>query len=572
VSRVIYLHGRQFQQQNVFRSITIGLQPFLPLTQRYRMALSGLGQQGYFTLAPRNDSSNVPTPYMWPKRINPEQTGLYQSIPEANNWQDSLKTYNNMAGEASTSAIGLGSLLSRMIDANVSVRTSKAGLQSSSGAPRLPSDVNEIEALLIGKELERITGFTGSNPEMELLNDPALYESAKTKRKAGMSTENIDILFGHDKGGAGIYKAIEETFGKKMVENTAGLEMTIAKAGSRAAKSFARFTKTQIQQAGSLRQAFENKVDQDINEINSRIADFADQQVKAKVKIKKEDRAATVRAAFGNSASAIGDASTDLPKLARELIDRITVISNSPSAAGYLYQVPLGALEGGMMGMVRLSAGTQKHGYPKIIKDMVSVEFVGGLGNVSDMLTQAGLAMAGVDGIEFSKRVGMLKQQAIDTAIATESRIGLLGHVVESDATLLSEGSVDITVGAQTKKNNALTGLATADIAEDILRQIQQFYTNPQVQGNFRFFFEKLLKESSDLSDVWKDKSQGQGKGMSENFIYNDYAKAFRGMGVWTKGTYSWKDEQYGENVSVSPFLTSRRAGVYAFDGKQITK
>ena len=58
---------------------------------------------------------------------------------------------------------------------------------------------------------------------------------------------------------------------------------------------------------------------------------------------------------------------------------------------------------------------------------------------------------------------------------------------------------------------------------------------------------------------------------LSEKFIYGDNDPQFKGYGVWSGGQYSWQDGLIGQNLSISPFLTSRRAGVYAFDGKQAT-
>ena len=72
----IALAGRQFQQQNVFRSITIGLQPYLPLTQKYRLGLvPPTGPQpglGYFNMAPQPAGGSTP-PQPWQKRILPKK-------------------------------------------------------------------------------------------------------------------------------------------------------------------------------------------------------------------------------------------------------------------------------------------------------------------------------------------------------------------------------------------------------------------------------------------------------------------------------------------------------------------
>ena len=54
----------QFGEQNVFRTVSVGFQPYLPFTQAYAMRLrgttptvAGASSEGYFDLSPQDDSS-----------------------------------------------------------------------------------------------------------------------------------------------------------------------------------------------------------------------------------------------------------------------------------------------------------------------------------------------------------------------------------------------------------------------------------------------------------------------------------------------------------------------------------
>ena len=554
------LAGRQFPTQNVFRSITIGLQPYLPLTQKYKLGLMPpTGPQpglGYFNMAPQSEGGSIP-PQPWQKRINEGNTGAYQKTPRKgtpNNWT-AAKEQASSLGSAPIAAQELGFLFSKILDGKLA-----GGIQSRTAAGFRQTDVNEIEALMLAQELEyRLDPNTFSGENSELQND-AVFQ----KQRQGMSRETFDISFS-EAGGGGLEKAMTDTFGKSMTRNSVGVEMTVAKARTQGVKLFSQFGKRDVQKAGGLDKAFEKQVKTSVSKINKTI-------LKAGKKLDKNfSRHLNVREAIkGDSIHS---------KFTRELLDRVQRLSHVDSSQtadslAYNYQVTLGALEQGMMGMVRITGDT-KDGWPQINVTDIAVRFVGGegrdSGNMRDMIIRNALLNDSIENESFMRSAAAIHQLSADLSVSTDARIASIGDIQSSDLTQTALGGIDIAVGVNSKRGDGVTGLLPAEIAEDLLRQIKEFYSNPGFTSDFAMFFSKLMKESAQLSDKWKESSRGLGRGMSEKFIYGDNDPAFKGYGVWNRGQYDWNDELIGQNLSISPFLTSRRAGVYAFDGKQAT-
>ena len=550
------LAGRQFFQQNTFRSITIGLQPYLPITQKYKMGLlpatGPVPGFGYFNMGPSPTASSTP-PKPWPERINEGNTGAYQRTPKIgtpNNFNDALTQANSLAG-APVAAQNLGFLFSRILDGKM------AGGFGRRAAGFRQTDVNEIEALMLGEELEKLDPKTFKGENSELVSDVLFERNVK-----GMSTETFDIMF-NERGAGGIETSISTVFGKEMTKGSVGVEVTVAKAGTRSVKLFSKFGKNDIKKAGGLDKAFDKNVQKIIKDVNAQILKAGrafDKQAKYK-DISSAEKPALVRGVIHD-------------KFTRELIDRVTRLSKASSGQksselAYNYQVALGSLADGMMGMVRIS-GTTKNGWPQI-QALTKVKQVGGGGNMADMIKTAAQENELAMGADFMAKADLIHQASANLAIATDNRISSVGDMMYSDLTQNAMGGLNIAVGEKSKRGDGVTGLLPADIAADLLRQIKEFYSNPGFTTDFAMFYKKLLHDSGDLSTKWRESAQGKGRGMSEKFIYGDNDPQFKGYGVWSSGQYSWQDNLIGQNLSISPFLTSRRAGVYAFDGKQAT-
>ena len=550
------LAGRQFFQQNAFRSITIGLQPYLPITQKYKMGLlpatGPVPGFGYFNMGPSPTPTSTP-PKAWPERINEGNTGAYQRTPKTgtpNNFTDALSQADSLAG-APAAAQNLGFLFSRILDGKM------AGGFGRRAAGFRQTDVNEIEAMMLGAELEKLDPKTFKGKNSELVNDVLFERNVK-----GMSSETFDIMF-NERGGGGIESSISSVFGKEMTKGSVGVEVTVAKAGTRSVKLFSKFGKNDVKKAGGLDKAFDNNVQKIIKDVNAQILKAGrafDKQAKYK-DVTTAEKPALVRGVIHD-------------KFTRELIDRVSRLSRASSGQqsnelAYNYQVALGSLADGMMGMVRI-AGTTKNGWPQI-QALTKVKQVGGGGNMADMMKTAAQESELAMGADFMAKADTFHQASANLAIATDNRIDSVGTMISSDLTQNAMGGLDIAVGERSTRGDGVTGLLPADIAADLLRQIKEFYSNPGFTTDFAVFYKKLLHDSGDLSTKWRESAQGKGRGMSEKFIYGDNDPQFKGYGVWSGGQYSWQDNMIGQNLSISPFLTSRRAGVYAFDGKQAT-
>ena len=550
------LAGRQFFQQNAFRSITIGLQPYLPITQKYKMGLlpatGPVPGFGYFNMGPSPTPTSTP-PKAWPERINEGNTGAYQRTPKTgtpNNFTDALSQADSLAG-APAAAQNLGFLFSRILDGKM------AGGFGRRAAGFRQTDVNEIEAMMLGAELEKLDPKTFKGKNSELVNDVLFERNVK-----GMSSETFDIMF-NERGGGGIESSISSVFGKEMTKGSVGVEVTVAKAGTRSVKLFSRFGKNDVKKAGGLDKAFDNNVQKIIKDVNAQILKAGrafDKQAKYK-DVTTAEKPALVRGVIHD-------------KFTRELIDRVSRLSRASSGQqsnelAYNYQVALGSLADGMMGMVRI-AGTTKNGWPQI-QALTKVKQVGGGGNMADMIKTAAQESELAMGADFMAKADTFHQASANLAIATDNRIDSVGTMISSDLTQNAIGGLDIAVGERSTRGDGVTGLLPADIAADLLRQIKEFYSNPGFTTDFAIFYKKLLHDSGDLSTKWRESAKGKGRGMSEKFIYGDNDPQFKGYGVWSGGQYSWQDDLIGQNLSISPFLTSRRAGVYAFDGKQAT-
>ena len=550
------LAGRQFFQQNAFRSITIGLHPYLPITQKYKMGLlpatGPVPGFGYFNMGPSPTPTSTP-PKAWPERINEGNTGAYQRTPKTgtpNNFTDALSQADSLAG-APAAAQNLGFLFSRILDGKM------AGGFGRRAAGFRQTDVNEIEAMMLGAELEKLDPKTFKGKNSELVNDVLFERNVK-----GMSSETFDIMF-NERGGGGIESSISSVFGKEMTKGSVGVEVTVAKAGTRSVKLFSRFGKNDVKKAGGLDKAFDNNVQKIIKDVNAQILKAGrafDKQAKYK-DVTTAEKPALVRGVIHD-------------KFTRELIDRVSRLSRASSGQqsnelAYNYQVALGSLADGMMGMVRI-AGTTKNGWPQI-QALTKVKQVGGGGNMADMIKTAAQESELAMGADFMAKADTFHQASANLAIATDNRIDSVGTMISSDLTQNAIGGLDIAVGERSTRGDGVTGLLPADIAADLLRQIKEFYSNPGFTTDFAIFYKKLLHDSGDLSTKWRESAKGKGRGMSEKFIYGDNDPQFKGYGVWSGGQYSWQDDLIGQNLSISPFLTSRRAGVYAFDGKQAT-
>ena len=510
---------RSAQQQRVIRSITIGLQPYLPFTQKYKLQATQGGEPGYFNVAPPAGGSDGP----WQMR-----TSFYQSWgrkqQQINSWENAQKTSKQMGINPTKT---LARYFKDIISGDMSVSARDMGKMSQ-------SDVNEI--------LDQMVGRVIAEPKSTQLGDDI-------RNMKNLSSQNFDVVFNSqsDPGSTGMFKAMEAQFGQKFMKGAVALETTVAKAGNQSSKLFARVNKADIKAAGSLRNAFKSKIEQELAKMNSSIAKYGKTTPFKKI---YEDYP------VGN--------------FTREMLDRGTRMLRIGGNASYLYQVKLRDEKGNpRIGVAKLAAQRTRDAAIKFILRDVRVADVGGFGGIFDLLAKQGRQFTDMTAKEWKDKMHDLFFASADYAIATEARMGQAGEVFSSSVSLNTENMLGIYIGEASKMGNqaGLTAITPTTIAQGLSKQIEDYLKDPIMQGQLSDFFQQLLKESGKLTDVWREKAREVGKGASKLFGYKD-GLSIKDKGVWTPMPYKWNDN-IGQNLSISPFLTSRRAGIYAIDGKR---
>jgi len=176
-----------------------------------------------------------------------------------------------------------------------------------------------------------------------------------------------------------------------------------------------------------------------------------------------------------------------------------------------------------------------------------------------------------------------LSQMSADEATMSPARIKWLGHVQEATFETCLRYGIRITIG-EAGGAPGIIGLTPTGIAEGLERKIHDLLSSQGVANEVTQFYDSMMTKSNLLSDAWKMKvPKGKhGARMSQEWTFGDGKQTGppggphkRYLGIWgptgdATGKYNnWKDVQrrIGHNVSISPFLVARRAGVGQFIG-----
>ena len=153
-------------------------------------------------------------------------------------------------------------------------------------------------------------------------------------------------------------------------------------------------------------------------------------------------------------------------------------------------------------------------------------------------------------------------------SILTEDRLSHKAHVAEVSAAAMAHDNITLNVGDSILSN---VRLLPFDIAENLRKQILAHFTKGKVSQRFAEWYKGLMHDSNRLTKAWAkqvpDSLYRKGTKFSKEWTFGDDKgnpnKRF--LGVWGKQSENtWKGD-VGRNVSIAPFVISRRKGVAAF-------
>ena len=225
--------------------------------------------------------------------------------------------------------------------------------------------------------------------------------------------------------------------------------------------------------------------------------------------------------------------------------------------------------------------------YPKISSQPVSTSYGGGMTGIPQIgwsrdMTFALSAVAGdivMGYITWMKEQGHISpiqaanvtaRAAIDAAnvsVATLNRISALESQIYSNPNALNI-SPELTVSMST--------LRSTEIAEELGKQLSDYYNSGQMKSELRAWYEQLMEESNRITNVWKaamaqiSNTRGSSNLHREYIIGDELGNPRKHyLGVWGdvmeptwKGVGEGSKGDIGYNLSIAPFITSRRSGV----------
>jgi hypothetical protein len=247
----------------------------------------------------------------------------------------------------------------------------------------------------------------------------------------------------------------------------------------------------------------------------------------------------------------------------------INELNGLTGLAKHLYQIRLGRK---MLGFAMISAKPITVGdvtYPRFEPEphIIVMEVGSGPNQLVNAYGEWVVEAKGVDSKVMSEYITEAESFASSLAILTQDRVD---HMYESSTVNAAQMVIDstgIAVGENIESNIRLMPM---DIAENIRQQMILHFTKGGASKKFAQWYQRLLDKSNLLTKSWYNSISMVGKrggSFSEEWTYGDDKgnpnKRF--LGVWSKASQdTWKND-VGRNVSISPFIISRRKGVAAF-------
>jgi len=567
----------QFQKQDVLRTLTVGFQPYMPFSQQYAMSLRPEAEPGYFELTPQPLSGEPMLPTTGKGKEYSYETRMKAYMGDGEEGLAHMSKYHSpdratQVANAPPQGVGTASIdAGRRLSQIFNIKKGMGGLGAT------PKDM--------GRDVGELTlGTLTARLDKELKLTPKQKELDRGIQRGGKFWGN-DFDLKLEQTGGTFREFLNATIGKKEMEGVHSVEMTRAAGNSTTSKLLSMNAKEMnARSEKGPEQKFKAHVKEKLTTINKEIKEVVTRAAYSDLGAREEyDRtygkvSGTAGGGSGMlAARALVTAGSDvlLNRTIRDFIGKVsrsTLINELNGVTGlakHLYQVRLGAK---MLGFAVISAKPRTVGdltYPRFEPEphIVVMEVGSGPNQLVNALGEWAVANKGVDAEIMSEMIASSESYASSLAVLTEDRLAHKSHVAMVYAAEMVMDSVGLTVGDKVQSNIRLTPM---DIAENIRQQMILHFTKGGASKNFQRWYSRLFNKSNTLTKAWYN-SIGmvgvRGGSFSEEWTYGDNKgnpnKRF--LGVWSKASQdTWKND-VGRNVSISPFIISRRKGVAAF-------
>jgi len=438
------LYNRQWANQEVLRTITLGIAPFIPFSQNYIMEMKAKEENATMMPNPPMGSKTKAPPYWVTKKKEffetPgfSETEVAQVAPKPNNKEVAHKLQLLFdKGVGSTPA-------ARKYDESV-----VGEILSSVGEEHLNKMLDEL-----GTPIQK--GIDGS----ALFNNPSLGGLGFDRKMTDELRAVLGPALGVDLRNV---VAIEETESKQAKEIQEGLK---GKSGQEAIDTFTK-------------------------NVDTYYGDFNKTLKRIKVGNEKDEILSQLKE--GRDIYYAGNA------YARQLVARAFDTVNADLAGTeYLYTVPLG--DTGMAGNVIIKSVIENNRLQ--IKHNTIIVQTGGHGRLIELMGIGAMALDEAAGKAFMKKIPAMDLIAMNESVLTASRVGYVGYMQDVKLDTMMTVGADVSMTMKKNKSEGVTGLASKDMADSIAAQMNEGLKGSNKE--FRKIFLEMIALANKASDKWK--------------------------------------------------------------------
>jgi len=571
---------KDYYEQEILKTVTLGLSPYFPFSQQYSMEVhaqqGGTIEDGFFNIAPQSRGGGDE---MWEDigaaYFDRQGSGSRQKMEKAARGASYDKYLNPLADRIATILDNIGKY-------NPATRTIEGSV------------VGEMRELLGVRELEKFMKANSIHPPQSSLAGTAKKTLESTSK--GLSQETFDFVRGRDT--ESIFMALEKVFEGVDLSNTVALEVTDSQFKKEIAQGITKnksvdeamiILKENVNYQGkgggrfetirrinlAFKKMYEN-IDKDVRKSSSdrEILELLHKEAKTKgTKIHMNDPL------FGHSLS--GENTGKFNDMLKQFADRFFRMDLAGLPAqldnDYAYELPLGNT--GAMALVVFGLDT-KHNYPQVIAKSVThtiLQVKDRVVTLYDILQKYSTTLTGVTAVGMTTTVESLQQAAQNEWINSMSKQNTADWVIAATMTgAITDTAMDVSVdmmkvyeGSNKGEPSGAMKFSTTDIAKNLKLQFDELKKGKagSVLGKE---MEKIFKISNQATKLWKTAAtKGQ-----ENYEYLSNRGPNEPQGIWGKGNvWDTGPNPMGFNTSMVPLIASQAgAGVARFSYKTLTK
>ena len=585
----------QFLVQDWFRNITVGFQPYIPFSQAYRMKLQNeivmtqaKGTRGYMHYAPADEpgeEEDLHTLKQYPWNEPGGRLDAFMGRGAGRLATMSTKPFNRMEV-----ALGQAAELGGEVEMTKLGRDFTDVLDSLSPGD-LPQHFSpassRVHQEIMIRMIEEMAEDVSLTPQSEFTDRSGMLGKMSPRdpiQKRGTGSE-FDVYLERTRSfGDFLEDKMSDFKGDVTLEGLDALNLEVSRAAARegGSKLFTAFDTSNIANE-DLKEEWTKWLKQVVNSMND---DMLSRWEGIQGRMTMEDNQHTKLSAIRDTymtpkqgqAHGLSGMELDWNAEMREILQRmmsdvkLTELRSTMQSTTHLWSAPLSKNTAGLTWFYPdFHVGGENTGVPKIGWDESHVfTFTAISGDIImayiDWMKQQG-HITPLEALEITNKAAV---EAGNFSVATQNRINAMGSSVYSFLNSM-DLNPEMTVQMQT--------LQPTEIAEELGRQLAEYYSSGQMKSELRLWYEQLMEESNRITNVWKARmakiSNTRGtSNLHREYIIGDELGNPRKhyLGVWGdvmeptwKGAGEGASGDVGYNLSIAPFITSRRRGVAKF-------